>query len=110
MAYFFKPLITLLSLLTLAGAERVGSVTFTPPSGWTVKIEGPAATLTPPGGAARGVILILADQKVTGDTQAWFAATVKQLSNDGQITDQTDTTAGQTASGLPLLMRGVSLN
>lgn len=109
MASFFKPLVTLLSLLTLAGAERVGSVTFTPPSGWTVKTEGPAATLTPPGGAARGVILILADQKVTGDPQAWFAVTVKQLSSDGQITDQAETTAGQTASGLPLLLRGVSL-
>ena len=91
------------------GAERVGSLTFTPPPGWAVKlvnIGDAAATLTPPGGPSQGFILLVPDQVISGDANVWFEATVKQLSNDGQVTAQSETA---TPAGTSILVKSVTI-
>ena len=74
----------------VAWAQRVGSVNFTPPAGWTVKTEAQLATLTAPGGAAQGLMLVIPDQPVSGEAATWLGTVVRQLSGDGQVTDESE--------------------
>lgn len=74
----------------VAWAQRVGSVNFTAPPGWTVKTEAQLATLTAPGGAAQGLMLVIPDQPVNGEAATWLGTVVRQLSGDGQVTDESE--------------------
>ncbi|WP_293912963.1 hypothetical protein [Deinococcus sp.] len=99
----------LLLLTAQVAAEKIGSVSFTAPPGWTVKLGEAVATLTPAGGAAAGMILLIPDQVVSGDVQTWFAATVKSLSSDGQITEDSDPRQITSASGQPLILKALKI-
>jgi hypothetical protein len=102
----FRHLILFVLLLCAqAFAEKIGSVSFTPPPGWTVKLDKGLATFTPAGGAPQGVILLIPDQAVTGEALSWFAATVKSLSSDGQLVEDSAARQIESASGQPLLVK-----
>lgn len=93
----------LLALFGLqAQAAKVGSTTYVAPDGWTASVASGMATLAPSGGVSAGLMLVIPDQKVSGEARTWFTATVKQLSSDGQVTDQSDVTA-TTSGGVTLL-------
>ena len=91
-----------------AHAQKVGSVRFTMPPGWTVKLDGGTASFTPAGGAAQGLMLLLPDQAVSGEAAAWFENTIRGLASDGTITEQSEPTDTQTGAGR-LLTRGLSV-
>ncbi|WP_420594680.1 hypothetical protein [Deinococcus sp.] len=106
-------LIRMLSLLILltawASAAKVGSLTFTPPPGWTVKIEKKdAATLTPPAGAAQGYLVLFPDIWVSGDVKSWFATTVKQLNGDLTVISESKVNL-DAASAHPFVFKSVEL-
>lgn len=105
----FRALWPLLPLFAVmvggAGAETVGSVTFTPPPGWTARVQDGLATLTPAGGAAQGALLLIPDQAVSGDVRTWFAATVTDLSRDGTVTERSSVEARELRPGTTLLLQ-----
>ena len=102
----FLSLLALLLLCVSAQAQKVGSVSFTTPPGWTLKVDGGTASLTPPGGPSQGLMLLLPDQTVSGEAQAWFEATANQLSSDGPITAQSEV---QTPTGTSILVKSVTV-
>ncbi|MFC3832302.1 MULTISPECIES: hypothetical protein [Deinococcus] len=101
-------LLPLLALQSQAMAAKIGTVTYTAPTGWAVKAQPEMVTFTAPGGAGQGLMLLIPDQKVSGDPEAWFRTVVQQLSSDGQITDQSEIQAGSGA-GASLLSAAVTV-
>lgn len=95
--------------LPSAHAEKVGNVQFTPPPGWTSRVQEGVASLTPAGGASQGLMLVIPTPGVSGEARAWFAARVRELSSDGQVTDRSEIQSVRAASGATLLIQGVTI-
>ena len=110
LSHLIRMLSLLILLTTWASAAKVGSLTFTPPPGWTVDLDKKdSATLTPPEGAIKGYLVLIPDLWISGDAKAWFATTVKQLNGSRTVVSESKINLLDATFASPLLAKSVEL-